>query len=736
MAENMEYPYLSYKLLPDGSIFQVDPGEVSSQFININIIAIFFFSQKRLYIWIGEHVSRELQNQIPHIERQILERNPDITILRHFTVEGIKHETEEFLSLLNIPLEEFKKQLIHWDNFQKDTRDRIKDLQVQLEVLKISNEIGKKKEIANQIITLAERISNNQVIQEYEELISSLIDQEEGENEAHILHLVDQYSQTFYSLYKNHEFKKAKEILDRISKILEDSEDRGLIRKWKNFYIKLQQDEELYLASLKKKEQVAEEQIQNGLILELREKIDIDWENSQWREGLDHTVQIIKLMKKAGKFEEIAKFNKRKFGFEEKLEESIEKEENYIEVAEKSINNDNNIVDQNQEDIKNNQINEYDNLFDDYDKQVEDLDEQKNYSAAVDICNKILEILHLTSHNSEIEVWESRKNEFFEKLEVMLNQKEEIEKIEKLEKSYNELLNILSDDEEKESWNYGIGHCREIVVVLKGLGREFEHRQWLQKQQFFEKKLKSQRIQYQIMEKKYQKLCFKAETNTNKAQWDYVLESIDDILPLLSPLNRESERKEWEDKKKSIIDKRDNLAQEIIEEIEGEGLPEEEEGEAKTQVQAQQSVQNALNDEYSQLKDSILEIQKNQFWSDGIKECIRIVEILPQIDKNDEISHYQSLKDEYKKELREETTIQDYSYFDKVDVAQYSTDDLKLTKYPDLLRQANTIESSHKKESKEILLRCLAIIKSDEEKFILKYPKRKIDRKVLEKRLA
>ena len=761
MAPNTEYAYLSYKLLPDGSIFRVDPGDIASQFININIIACYFFSQRRLYIWIGDSVSRELQNQIPHIERQILDRNPNITILRHFTIEGVKGEAQEFINLMHIPFEEFENQLSHWDTFHTSTIERIRNLQTEIEELKTSNEFGRIKEIANQILTLAGEISDEQVVQEYEALISTLFNQEEEEKEGQIRHTVEKYAQIFHYFHQNHEFQKAKEILDEITKKLVDSEDRGLIRKWKYFYIKLEQDEELYLASLKKEEQIAENLNQNELILELQSKIEAEWANSQWREGYDHTVQIIRLLKKIGRFEEIGKYNKRKFGFEEKIEETLENDETLTEkddsikveinseiesnpqeevhskVIEESISEGDNILDQIQENIENNYIKENDEMFIDFSKQVEDLDEQKNYSAAVEICNKILEILHLTSHNSEMEIWETRKNLFYEKLEIMLKQNTENER---LNKSYNELLFAIADDEENASWNYGIGHCREILVVLASLGREPENRQWLQKQKYFEQKLKDQKLEHQILEEKYKELSNNSKTCQNAEQWDSALDSIDEILLFLSSLNRDSERAGWESQKESILDKisKDKVRKEAPEENEAT-VRQEDQGQKLEEIQSlssQKSPENPLFIEYSHLKDQVLAIHKNQYWSEGIENCIRILEILPEISRNEEISHFKALKSEFEHELQEETTAQDYSYYDKVDVAQYSSEEVNLQKYPELLRQANTIESSQKKASKEILLRCLAIIKADEDQFILSFPKRKMDRKTLEIRLA
>ncbi len=102
---------VSYKLLDDGSIFKIPNEDILSFFININIVSVYFYKEKRLYIWKGENVSRNLQNQIPKIKEQILRLNPDISILRHFTIEGVKEETTEFLDLLKITQDDFKKQL-------------------------------------------------------------------------------------------------------------------------------------------------------------------------------------------------------------------------------------------------------------------------------------------------------------------------------------------------------------------------------------------------------------------------------------------------------------------------------------------------------------------------------------------------------------------------------------------------------------------------------------------------
>ncbi len=74
----------------------------------LRILAIFFPQKKWEYIWIGQNAPRALQNHIPKIEANVLKLHPDSSILRHFTIEGIKQETYELLEQLKLDIEDFK----------------------------------------------------------------------------------------------------------------------------------------------------------------------------------------------------------------------------------------------------------------------------------------------------------------------------------------------------------------------------------------------------------------------------------------------------------------------------------------------------------------------------------------------------------------------------------------------------------------------------------------------------
>ena len=130
--------------------------------------------RKQLYIWKGENVPRNLQNHIPIIEEQILEFNPHISILRHFTIEGVKDETIEFLDLLKINQEDFKKQLEEWDNFRERMLSSIKMLQNEIEEHYANKEFREIQIKAKNIIYIAEKIQDNDIINEQEKNIQQI----------------------------------------------------------------------------------------------------------------------------------------------------------------------------------------------------------------------------------------------------------------------------------------------------------------------------------------------------------------------------------------------------------------------------------------------------------------------------------------------------------------------------------------------------------------------------------
>jgi len=307
---------LSYKLLDDGSIFKIPNEDLSSFFINVNIISVYFYKEKRLYIWKGENVPRNLQNHIPLIEEQILRLNPDITILRHFTVEGVKEETIELLGLLRINQEDFKKQLEEWDNFRERMLSSIEILQNEIKEHYTNNEFREIQTKANDIIDIAEKLQEIDIISEHERIIQEVIKKLDVGAEEDIKSKLEPLKQKFEDFEKSNQFEDARKILKEINEILEKTQDRGLQRYWTNIKIKLKQKEEEYEVqqSLNKKE---ENQRKYEIMIE---KIKGNELNHEWNEGYENCQEIFALLKGLEKFEELKEYNHKSYFFEKQIE--------------------------------------------------------------------------------------------------------------------------------------------------------------------------------------------------------------------------------------------------------------------------------------------------------------------------------------------------------------------------------------------------------------------------------
>ncbi|MHA1777535.1 MAG: hypothetical protein ACTSWC_12230 [Promethearchaeota archaeon] len=179
----MQSPFLIYRLLKSGEIKLIEPKNILDVFESVHIIAFYLFRVKRLYIWVGSEAPRDLKNLIPRIEEQVLKRNPSITILRHFTIEGFTNQTQEFLLYLKISEEEYKKQLDNWAKKQKLMIKRIEELEKQLNSLDSSRSPTEKKIIAQELLEQSNELNDLSRIQKYENLLLVIEEKRKGEEE-------------------------------------------------------------------------------------------------------------------------------------------------------------------------------------------------------------------------------------------------------------------------------------------------------------------------------------------------------------------------------------------------------------------------------------------------------------------------------------------------------------------------------------------------------------------------
>lgn len=160
MAYPFKKSFIAYRLLKNGNLIALNTENIIKDFQSVQILAFYFFRVKRLYIWVGPEAPRDLKNLIPLIEDQVLERNPTITILRHFTIEGYTYQTQEFLQYLNVSEEEYKEQLSWWEQKQREIKSNISKLEENLNKVSDFADIGMMKQMVKDLISESEIIND------------------------------------------------------------------------------------------------------------------------------------------------------------------------------------------------------------------------------------------------------------------------------------------------------------------------------------------------------------------------------------------------------------------------------------------------------------------------------------------------------------------------------------------------------------------------------------------------
>jgi hypothetical protein len=66
------------------------------------ILVFYFIKQKRLYLWLGPEISRELRNQVLRIEGLMKNFRPNYRVMRKFIIEGANEKPADIYKLLQI----------------------------------------------------------------------------------------------------------------------------------------------------------------------------------------------------------------------------------------------------------------------------------------------------------------------------------------------------------------------------------------------------------------------------------------------------------------------------------------------------------------------------------------------------------------------------------------------------------------------------------------------------------
>ncbi|MHA1775817.1 MAG: hypothetical protein ACTSWC_03525 [Promethearchaeota archaeon] len=165
---------LPYILKPEGKIEPLDIEDIPSKLISVNILYFYHYEKKRLYIWIGKNAGKKLKQTIPTAEEIILKKNPDITIIRHFTVdEG--SETHDFWQDTALNPENIRKIQQKWSEFRLDQYALLDKLRINMTSAKNTGDFENAINYIEQILKVAEEIYDWDLIDEFTQLRDQIL---------------------------------------------------------------------------------------------------------------------------------------------------------------------------------------------------------------------------------------------------------------------------------------------------------------------------------------------------------------------------------------------------------------------------------------------------------------------------------------------------------------------------------------------------------------------------------
>lgn len=163
-----------FKILYSGELKSVESQNILQYFSEVNIIAFYVRENKRLYIWVGNEVSRTLKSYIPNMRETFSEEFPFLRVLRYITIESME-ETFDFLRDIGI-----SKQEIH-DKIRSKQKEYQKHEKIALKIKDLKNEADESFqnknfkeaiELAKKVLNLAKEINDETLINDQENFIA------------------------------------------------------------------------------------------------------------------------------------------------------------------------------------------------------------------------------------------------------------------------------------------------------------------------------------------------------------------------------------------------------------------------------------------------------------------------------------------------------------------------------------------------------------------------------------
>jgi len=169
-AQDLEIYNLNYSGAFNKMSSNVAPLELFSLY---NILAVYVYNKKKMYIWIGKNVANSLKIYIPNIRALFLEEFPEKKILRNITIES-GFETAEFLENFDFSKEELMAHLKKQENKVNPVLSKINEMKEEIEYLIETENYDTAIARVREIIELARAIEDQALVRDQENLIDRI----------------------------------------------------------------------------------------------------------------------------------------------------------------------------------------------------------------------------------------------------------------------------------------------------------------------------------------------------------------------------------------------------------------------------------------------------------------------------------------------------------------------------------------------------------------------------------
>jgi len=175
---------LAYIVTEEGTLIQLKANSVLQNFKSYNVLLFYALESKNLYNWVGKKAKSSIITHIDDAENLILSMHPDMTVLRHITInEKNKHDLPAFLEDIGISINDYKERLQLWREFEISIYSNIQKLSIEENNNRMLNKIDLAIEASSKILDLAKKIHDSDLVEEKRQFIKELTKQLEDKTQ-------------------------------------------------------------------------------------------------------------------------------------------------------------------------------------------------------------------------------------------------------------------------------------------------------------------------------------------------------------------------------------------------------------------------------------------------------------------------------------------------------------------------------------------------------------------------